>query len=190
MDAGISLAEGVLWVLAWFGVMLFYTFLDVAVWRKIAPKKARLLNVVSIALCMAGFLCLLRSKSNYQIDLARGNFLEGILLAAASAVLMYFLLDKFLDPVFEGLLPGSEDRYRETLGRLREAPVLGFIQVCILAPVMEEILMRGFLLGGLSASCGKRPRCLYRRRCSRCCILTWCRRSRRSYAGSYSVCCI
>ena len=176
MDAGISLAEGVLWVLAWFGVMLFYTFLDVAVWRKIAPKKARLLNVASIALCMAGFLCLLRSK--------------GILLAAASAVLMYFLLDKFLDPVFEGLLPGSEDRYRETLGRLREAPVLGFIKVCILAPVMGEILMRGFLLGGLSASCGKRPRCLYRRRCSRCCILTWCRRSRRSYAGSYSVCCI
>ena len=106
MDAGISLAEGVLWVLAWFGVMLFYTFLDVAVWRKIAPKKARLLNVASIALCMAGFLCLLRSKSNYQIDLARENTFEGILLAAASAVLMYFLLDKFLDPVFEGLLPG------------------------------------------------------------------------------------
>ena len=53
------------------------------------------------------------------------------------------------------MLPGSEDRYQETLGHLREAPVLSFIQVCILAPVMEEILMRGFLLGGLSANYGR-----------------------------------
>ena len=144
-----------MWVLGWFGVMLLYTFLDVAIWRKIAPKKAKLLNVVSVALCMAGFLILLQTKSNFQIDIVRGISVEGILLAAGCALSMYFLLDKFLDPVFEGILPGSEDRYRETLDHLREAPILSFIQVSILAPVMEEILMRGFLLGGLSVSCGK-----------------------------------
>lgn len=69
--------------------------------------------------------------------------------------MLYFLLDKFLDPVFEGMLPGSEERYQETLQHLREAPVISFIQVCILAPVMEEVLMRGFLLGGLSINYGK-----------------------------------
>lgn len=155
MDTGISVVEGALWVLGWFGVMLLYTFLDVAVWRKIAPKKARLLNVISVALCMAGFLSLLMSKFDIQIDIVRGISVEGILLATGCAAAMYFLLDKFLDPVFEGMLPGSEDRYRETLEHLREAPVLSFIQVSILAPIMEEILMRGFLLGGLSVSCGK-----------------------------------
>ena len=43
MNKGISVGEGVLWVAAWFGVMLLYTALDVAVWRKIAPGHAKLL---------------------------------------------------------------------------------------------------------------------------------------------------
>lgn len=155
MHTGISVGEGVLWVLAWFGVMLLYTFFDVAVWRKITPSHARLLNVISIALCMGGFLGLLKSKFHIQIGPVNGISLEGIFLAIGCAVAMYFLLDKFLDPIFEGMLPGSEERYQETLGHLREMPVLSFIQVCILAPVMEEILMRGFLLGGLSVNYGK-----------------------------------
>ena len=155
MDKGISVGEGALWVLAWFGVMLFYTFLDVAVWRKIAPSRAKLLNIISIALCMSGFLWLLKSKLPFQIDVVKGTSLPGIFLAIGCAVMLYFLLDKFLDPVFEGMLPGSEERYQETLQHLREAPVISFIQVCILAPVMEEILMRGFLLEGLSINYGK-----------------------------------
>ncbi len=155
MDNGLSVGEGALWVLAWFGVMLFYTFLDVAVWRKIAPSHAKLLNVISIALCMGGFLSLLKSKLHFQIDIAKGVSPQGISFAIGCAVVLYFLLDKFLDPVFEGMLPGSEERYQETLQHLREAPVLSLIQVCILAPVMEEILMRGFMLGGLSISYGK-----------------------------------
>lgn len=154
MGEGISIGAGVLWVLAWFGVMLFYTFLDVSVWRKRTPGHAKVLNVLSIALCMGGFISLLKSKSNFQIDLVGGISPEGIFLAIGCAAAMYFLLDKCLDPVFEGMLPGSEERYQETLGRLREAPVMSFIQVCILAPVMEEILMRGFLLGGLSVNYG------------------------------------
>ncbi len=154
MGEGLTVGEGVLWVLAWFGVMLFYTLLDVAVWRKTAPGHARLLNVISIALCMGGFLSLLRSKYGFQIDPLNGFSPEGMLLAAGCAAAMYLLLDKFLDPVFEGMLPGSEKRYREALEHLREAPILSFIQVCVLAPIMEEALMRGFLLGGLSLSCG------------------------------------
>ena len=53
------------------------------------------------------------------------------------------------------MLPGSEARYQETLRHLNEAPVISFIQVCVLAPFMEEILMRGFLLGGLTVNYGK-----------------------------------
>lgn len=155
MDSGISIGEGVLWVLGWFGVMLFYTLLDMAVWRKAAPGHARLLNLISVALCMGGFLLLLKTKGRFQPDLAYGITLQGMLLAIACAGVLYFLLDKFLDPIFEGVLPGSEERYQETLRQLSEAPVISFIQVCILAPVMEELLMRGFLLGGLTVSCGK-----------------------------------
>ena len=154
MDKGITVAEGALWVLTWFGVMLFYTFLDVAVWRKTAPRRARILNLLTVALCMGGFLALLKTKGRFELDLACGVTHQGILLALGCAAALYFLLDKWLDPIFEGMLPGSEERYQETLQHLREAPVISFIQVCVLAPVMEELLMRGFLLGRLSVSYG------------------------------------
>lgn len=116
-----------MWTLAWFGVMLGYTALDVAVWRKIIPAHARLLNVISIAVCMVDFLILLKSKCNFRIDLAAGISLKGIILAIFCAAAMYLLLDKFLGPIFESMLPGSEAGYRESIGHLREAPVLGFV---------------------------------------------------------------
>lgn len=150
MDKGISIGEGVLWVLAWFCVMLVYTFLDVAVWRKIAPGRAKLLNVISVALCMGGFLYLLRSRAHFQISLADGISPGGIVLAIGCAVVMYFLLDRCLDPVFEGLLPGSEDRYQQTLQDLSKAPVLSFVQVCILTFVrlvqLEKIRSGSFCI--------------------------------------------
>ena len=155
MDSGISIGEGVLWVLMWFGVMLFYTLLDVAVWRKVAPGHARLLNLISVAFCMGGFLLLLKTKGHFQLNMAYGITFQGMILAAGCAAALYFLLDRFLDPIFEGMLPGSEERYQETLRHLSEAPVISFIQVCILAPFMEEILTRGFLLGGLTVNYGK-----------------------------------
>lgn len=155
MDDGISIREGALWVLVWFGVMLLYTLLDVTVWRKIAPRHARLLNLISVAFCMGGFLMLLKAKTCFQFNLTCGVTLQGIILAVGCAVALYFLLDKFLDPIFEGMIPGSEERYQEMLRSLSGAPVISFIQVCIFAPFMEEILMRGFLLGGLSTGYGK-----------------------------------
>ncbi len=85
MDKGLSVGQGALWVLAWFGVMLFYTFLDVAVWRKIAPGCARVLNVITIALCMGGFLGLLRAKLHFQADIVRGTSVRGILWAVVCA---------------------------------------------------------------------------------------------------------
>ena len=52
MDKGLSIGKGALWVLAWFDVMLLYIFFDVALWRKITPSRAKLLNVISIVPCM------------------------------------------------------------------------------------------------------------------------------------------
>lgn len=157
MDGGITIAQGALWVLGWFGVMLFYTFLDVTVWRKAAPRLAGPLNLICVALCMGGFLVLLETKGRFRLDLACGITLQGMILAAVCAGGMYFLLDKFLDPIFEKMAPGSEKRYQETLRRLGDAPAVSFMQVCIPAPFMEEVLMRGFLLGGLSVRYGTVP---------------------------------
>ena len=154
MESGISISKGVLWVLIWFGFMLLYTSLDVLVWRKIVPAYEKYLNIITIVLSMAVFLALLMRKNNFKVDLFRDISFPEVLSATGCAILLYFLLDKGLDPVFERIFPTSEESYQETLQTLSKAPVISLFQVCILAPIIEEILMRGYLLNGLSASYG------------------------------------
>lgn len=155
MNDGISLGKGILWVCIWLGFMLLYTALDVAVWRKLAPSCAKYLNLLSTISCMAAFLMLLRKKAHFHVNLFGNISPQGILLAIGCAVLFYFVLDKGLDPLFERIFPASEERYQQTLQNLGSAPVISLLQICVLAPIIEEILMRGFLLGGLSPSCGE-----------------------------------
>lgn len=57
------------WTAAYFGIMLFYTFLDVAVWRKVFPHSSNWLNIITITLCVCGFLTILR-KTGYRIRLS------------------------------------------------------------------------------------------------------------------------
>lgn len=154
MENGISIGNGALWVLIWLGFMLLYTFLDVIVWRKIAPAYEKYLNVTAVVLSMVVFLRLLARNNNFEVDLFRNVSFLRILFAIGCAVLLYFLLDKGLDPVFERIFPTSEESYQKTLQTLSKAPVISLFQVCILAPIIEEILMRGYLLNGLSISYG------------------------------------
>jgi hypothetical protein len=155
MQSGLLIGKGIFWVLIWFGFMLFYTALDVAVWRKIGAPFGKYFNLVTMILCIAVFLFLLTRAADFKIDLLEGLSPHGLLLAAACAGLFYLVLDKGLDPLFEAAFPASEESYQDTLRSLRAAPVVSLIQVCVLAPFIEEVLMRGFLLGGLSVDYGK-----------------------------------
>lgn len=47
-EYNISLGKAFLLTAAYFGVMLFYTFLDVALWRKISPTHSDILNIITI----------------------------------------------------------------------------------------------------------------------------------------------
>lgn len=155
MENGISIGRGLCWTAAWFGFMLLYTALDVAVWRKISAPYGKYLNLITIIFCMAVFLLLLTGRNHLKMDFRANISLQGIFLSILCAVLFYCVLDKGLDPVFEKFFPASEESYQQTLQSLYSAPVLSGIQVCLLAPIIEEILMRGFLLGGLSPRYGK-----------------------------------
>lgn len=155
MKQEILIGKGILWTFIWFGFMLFYTALNVAVWRKLDHAYGKYLNLFTILFCMAVFLHFLTTKNNFKIDLLENISLQGILLSLACAGLFYLVLDKGLDPVFEKIFPTSEESYQQTLRSLSSAPIISLIQVCVLAPIIEEILMRYFLLGGLSLRYGK-----------------------------------
>ncbi len=141
-------------VLAYFGIMLFYTFLDVAVWRKVAPDFSNIINIVTIAICIGVFIVFLERTTGYQVQLLSNISFVGMMLAIGCSFLFFLLLDKGLDPIFEGIFPQSEQDYQEMIQSLTKSPMTSLIQVCVLTPVMEEILMRGVVLGGLKNSYG------------------------------------
>lgn len=147
-----KISNAVIWTAAYFGIMLFYTFLDIAVWRKAFPDYSEWINIIVITICAAGFICLL--KSRYEINILSDVTLTGILLAVCCSLLFFLLLDKCLDPVFESFFPQSEQDYQETIQGLIKSPITSLLHVCIIAPVIEEILMRGFVLGVLKDTYG------------------------------------
>ena len=47
-EYNIKIGTAFLLVVAYFGVMLFYTFLDVAIWRKVFPDFSNIVNIITI----------------------------------------------------------------------------------------------------------------------------------------------
>ena len=133
-------STAILWTAAYFGIMVLYTFLDIAVWRKLFPGYSDWVNIITIIILGCGFIYLLMQK--YKVDILSGITASGILGAVFCSVLFFLLLDNCLDPVFESIFPQSEKDYQET------------IQSLINSPVIEEILMRGFVLGLSEKSLG------------------------------------
>jgi len=153
-EYNIKIGTAFLLVLAYFGIMLFYTFLDVVVWRKVVPDFSNIINIVTIAICIGVFIVFLKRTTGYQVQLLSNISFAGIMLAAGCSFLSFLLLDRGLDPIFEGMFPQSEQDYQEMIQSLIKSPMTSLIQVCILAPIIEEILMRGVVLGGLKNSYG------------------------------------
>lgn len=75
---------------------------------------------------------------------------RNLLLALGCAVGFYLVLDKGLDPMLDRLFPQSGAAYEEAAASLRARPWAGLLRVAVIAPVIEEVLMRGLLLKWLS----------------------------------------
>lgn len=146
-------SEIFLWVGAYFGVLLFCTFLDVALWRRLFPSHSHILALLTEALSFCGFAVLL-CQAGFRFRLLENLSLWGILLALACAALFYFTLDQGLDPLLDRLFPQSQQSYEESLTGLRSHPTTGLLRVCLLAPILEESLTRGVILDGMQNKYG------------------------------------
>ncbi len=148
----LKISNAIMWVAAYLGIMLFYTFLDITIWRKIFPDYLEWINIIVIMICLYVYVWLL--KKQYKIIILSNITPIGVFFAVFCSVLFFLLLDKCLDPVFEGVFPKSEWDYQKTIQGLIKSPVTSLLQVCIIAPVIEEILMRGLVLGDLKNNYG------------------------------------
>lgn len=149
----ISLSSSFLWTSVYLSFLFFYTFIEIAVWRKLLPKYSDAASLFTIAFCISFFLKLLKD-AGYHPNLVSGFSLSGLFFAVCCSVFLFLLLDRGLDRVFERLFPKSEQNYQEAVSRLTNSPITSMIRLCLFAPFIEEHLMRGFLLGGLEPRYG------------------------------------
>lgn len=150
----LSLESAFFWIGGYFGIILFYTAINVGIWRKIFTPYSNWINLATMIILSAAFIWILTKKTGYQLNISNNITFNGIIIAILCAILFYFLLDKCLDPYIENIFPASENEYQNNLLTLSKSPIVTFIHVCILAPIIEEIIMRGFVLGGLQSSVG------------------------------------
>ena len=95
----LSIPSAIFWAVGYLGVMLVYTGLDVAVWRKWFAGCSEWIGLAAAAVCSAGFLWLLRRR--WPVELWSNVTPAGLLLAAACAIGAFLLLDCCLDPLLE-----------------------------------------------------------------------------------------
>ena len=110
-------------------------------------------TLVQIATNLLFFLTLAK-LAQYRISFMSHITATNFMLAVFTSLLLYCLLDHFFDPIFSKAFPTSEVQYQEMLQTMKLTPVAAFMQACLLAPITEEILMRGYILHGLSKKHG------------------------------------
>lgn len=141
-------------IITWTVGYLFVCGLVPVIIDKIIPRFAKSgiyawLNLISLIVLNYLYIFLLVTKYGLNINLFGNISLIGILLAVGCSVLFYLMIDKFLDPFFDRIFTASAKTYRNAVEQLGQFPVINFIRVCILAPAVEEIFIRGCILESL-----------------------------------------
>ena len=88
-EYNIKISTAFLLVLAYFGIMLFYTFLDVAVWRKVFLDYSNIINIVTIVACIGMFIVFMKRTTGYQMQLLSNISFVGIMLSIGCSLLFF-----------------------------------------------------------------------------------------------------
>lgn len=150
-----TIGNVVLWTIIYLGMCgLITTAIDKIIWRNFNKNLSIWFNITTLFIFNGIFIRLLSQNASFSINIFKNISIRGIMLAITCTIIFFLLLDKFLDPIFDNAFPISSQDYQKALTELRQAPVANYIRVCLLAPVIEEILMRGYALGGLQNKYG------------------------------------
>lgn len=150
----LSIKNSVIWSAKYVCVILFTEIINIAIVRKYNTTLEPYINFLLYLLLGISFFIVLRNQTSFKIDFFYHTTAKNILLSLVCAILLYFFLDKGIDPILENYFPQSESDYQDAIRSLVKTPYLSFLHVCIAAPIIEEFLMRGFILGGLQKKYG------------------------------------
>jgi len=106
-------------------------------------------------LAMAGFLRLLTLKRPVWLGLTRRMTARGIVLTVLTALAVFFVSTFFVAPIWSFVFVRSAEAYAGTVNAMMRSPLPGFVQVCVIAPIAEEVFFRGYVLPNVRVRHGK-----------------------------------
>ena len=118
--------------------------------NKLDKKVSEFLNLIIITILNIAYIHHLTTV--YNVKLYNNITLKNILISITCSILFFILLDKNLDPFLDKLFVSSAAKYNKNIEELFQHPVIMFIRVCLVAPIVEEVLIRGFVLDSLMNS--------------------------------------
>lgn len=92
------------------------------------------------------YVSILYQRFGEKIELMENVSLSGVVVAFFLGILMSAVVNFILSPLLGSIFQQSEMNYNQSVDQLFQAPVAAFIQLVITAPLMEELIFRGFLL--------------------------------------------
>ncbi|SHI20191.1 hypothetical protein [Sporanaerobacter acetigenes] len=111
--------------------------------NKLDKKVSEFLNLIIITILNIAYIHHLTTV--YNVKLFNNITLKNILISITCSILFFVLLDKKLDPLLDKLFVSSAAKYNKNIEELFQHPVIMFIRVCLVAPIAEEVLIRGFV---------------------------------------------
>lgn len=151
----ISIGTTIIWIVTYLIVCgIIPTALDKMIFRAIKNRISAWLNLLTLISLNSIYILVLITRYQLKVNIFNNISLKGILLAFGCPILFFLLLDKLLDPFFDSFFTASANEYKKTIAQLRQYPIVSFIRVCLLAPVVEEILIRGCILDSLKIEYG------------------------------------
>lgn len=92
------------------------------------------------------FVLTLYRTCGESLEIGKNITLTGIGEAIFTGLLLFFAINFVVSPILGGIFKSSEINYTESVQSMFETPVPTFFQLVVIAPLMEELIFRGFLL--------------------------------------------
>lgn len=148
-ETPITFASAIRWLLLYLVMLVLTRALDLLVWLPMDSTAGTWLNLGTQSLGTALYFAWMIRRTGIRFRVFEGITLQAVLLALAGTVFCIVLISFGLSPILSRLIPQSEANYLEAFQPYLNAPVAGFLTICVISPIAEELLMRGFVLGGL-----------------------------------------
>lgn len=133
-------------------ILVIGVLINRTIWREYLSDYAPFLNLITNIVLSILFFLGVSGITGWTFDVQ--ITFRWLIFGMVIAISLFLLSSLLIDPLLDQLFPTSEAEYRDAVAGMMAHPVIGFIQVVVFAPFVEETLIRGFILTGLNDQYG------------------------------------